>query len=44
MIQILPALENTMQQHECNNHDTSRAHAYIEPEQLSTVLIKGKEK
>jgi hypothetical protein len=32
-----------MQQHECNNHDTFRAHANIE-QINSIVLIKGKEK
>jgi hypothetical protein len=31
MIQTLLALGNTMQQHEWNNHDTSRATANIEP-------------
>jgi hypothetical protein len=31
MIQTLLALGKTMQQHECNKHDTSRAHANIEP-------------
>jgi hypothetical protein len=30
MFQTLLALRNTMQQHECNNQDTSRAHANIE--------------
>jgi hypothetical protein len=31
MFQTLIALRNTIQYHECNNHDTSRAHANIEP-------------
>jgi hypothetical protein len=31
MIQTLLALENTMQQHECNNYDTPRAPTNIEP-------------
>jgi hypothetical protein len=31
MIQIVLALGNTMQLHECNNHDISRALAAIEP-------------
>jgi hypothetical protein len=31
MIQTLFVLGNNMQEHECNNHDTSRAHANIEP-------------
>jgi hypothetical protein len=30
MFQTLLALRNTMQQHECNDEDTSRAHANIE--------------
>ena len=43
MFQTLLALRNTMQQHECNNQDISRAHADIE-QNNSIVLIKGKEK
>jgi hypothetical protein len=38
MFQTLLALRNIMQQHECNNHDTSRAHANIE----QIVLIREK--
>jgi hypothetical protein len=30
MFQTLLALRTTMQQHECNNQDTYRAHANIE--------------
>jgi hypothetical protein len=43
MVHTLLALRNTMQQHECNNQGTSRAHANIE-QNNSIVLIKGKEK
>jgi hypothetical protein len=43
MIQILIALGNAMQQHECNNHDTSRAPATIEPKN-SLYFDKGKRK
>jgi hypothetical protein len=44
MFQKLLALGNTMQQHECNNHDTFGAYANIEQNNSSSVLIKGKEK
>jgi hypothetical protein len=30
MFQILLGFGNTMQQHECNNHETSRAYTNIE--------------
>jgi hypothetical protein len=43
MFYTLIALRNTMQQLECNNQGTSRAHANIE-QNNSIVLIKGKEK
>jgi hypothetical protein len=43
MFQTLIALRNTMQQHECNNQSTSRAHDNIE-QNNSIILVKGKEK
>jgi hypothetical protein len=43
MFQTLLALRNIMQQHECNKHDTSRAHANIE-QNNSIVFNKGKRK